>query len=207
MKLYGSPTSPYARKARVLIHEKQLPVEFVVEDPWTPDSPIIAKNPLGKVPVLEIAPGQYYFESALVVHFLDHVDGKSLTPTDARNYWQAQWWQALGNGIIDAVILRVLETRRPPEHQLQDRMEREAQRVHRAIALAEQTFAGGQFLLADRCTLADLVLGVALQYVDFRYPHDWRATSPRLAAWHAGIAARPSFMETLPPGFVPPASQ
>jgi glutathione S-transferase len=108
MKLFGSATSPYARKARVLIHEKQLPVEFVVEDPWMENSPVIAKNPLSKVPVLEIAPGQYYFESALVVHFLDHVDGKSLTPTDPPNYWQAQWWQALGNGIIDAAVARVL---------------------------------------------------------------------------------------------------
>jgi glutathione S-transferase len=205
MKLFGSLTSPYVRKARVLVHEKRLPVEFVVEDPWVEDSPVTGRNPLGKVPVLEIAPERYYFESALVVHFLDHVDGKSLTPTDPAGYWQAQWWQALGNGIIDAVIQRVLETRRPPEHQLQDRMEREAGRVGRAIALAEQSVEGGEFLLADRYTLADLVLGVALQYVDFRYPHDWRSQHPKIAAWHAGIAARPSFQETLPPGFAPPA--
>ncbi len=206
MRLFGSLTSPYVRKARVLIHEKQLPVEFVVEDPWAEGSPIVAKNPLGKVPVLEIAPDQYHFESSLVVHFLDHVDGKSLTPTDPQNYWQAQWWQALGNGIIDATIQRVLETRRPVEHQLQDRMEREAQRIGRALALAEKTCRGGEYLLAHRYTLADLVLGVALQYVDFRYPHDWRSASPKLATWHAGIARRPSFEETLPPGFVPPAS-
>jgi glutathione S-transferase len=207
MRLFGSLTSPYVRKARVLIHEKQLPVELVVEDPWSEDSPIIEKNPLSKVPVLEIAPEQYYFESSLVVHFLDHVDGKSLTPTDPQNYWQAQWWQALGNGIIDAAIQRIFETRRPQEHQLQDRMEREAQRIRRAIALAEKTFAGGDFLLANRFTLADLVLGVALQYVDFRYPHDWRASSPKLAQWHAGIASRRSFEETVPPGFLPPHTQ
>jgi len=85
MKLYGSPTSPYVRKARVLAHEKQLPLEFVIEDPWAEDSPIVAKNPLSKVPVLEIAPGQHYFESALVVHFLDHVDGRSLTPPMPRD--------------------------------------------------------------------------------------------------------------------------
>jgi len=207
MRLFGSLTSPYVRKARVLIREKQLPVEFVVEDPWAEDSPIVAKNPLSKVPVLEIAPEQYYFESSLVVHFLENVDGKSLTPTDPQNYWQAQWWQALGNGIIDAAIQRIFETRRPAEHQLQDRMEREAQRVRRAIALAEKSFQGGEYLLASRFTLADLVLGVALQYVDFRYPHDWRASCPKLAVWHAGIAHRPSFEETVPPGFAAPAAQ
>ena len=59
MKLYGSPFSPYARKARVLIIEKNIQCEFVAEDPWTADTAIPAMNPLGKVPVLELAPGNW----------------------------------------------------------------------------------------------------------------------------------------------------
>jgi glutathione S-transferase len=204
MKLFGSPTSPYVRKARVLIEEKNLPVEFVVEDPWTQDSPIIAKNPLSKIPVLEIAANDYIFESVLVVHFLDHVDGRSFTPRDPVGYWEAQRWQALGNGIIDAVIARVLETRRPAELQWQDKLAREEGRVQRAIALAENNFKGGEFLVGNRFSLADLILGVALQYVDFRYAHDWRGASPKLKAWHAAIAARPSFVKTQPPDWSPP---
>ena len=108
MKLYGSPTSPYVRKARVLVQEKKLAVDFVMEDPWAEDSKIPTRNPLGKVPALEIDPGNYLFDSVLVVHYLDHVDGHSLTPKDAAGYWQAQWWQALGNGILDAAVARVL---------------------------------------------------------------------------------------------------
>ena len=50
-------------------------------------------------------------------------------------------------------------------------------------------------------TLADVALGVALQYIDFRYPHDWRDKRPELAGWIARVATRPSFAETLPPGF------
>jgi len=204
MKLYGSPTSPYVRKARVLIREKSIPCEFVVEDPWPAGSPIAEKNPLGKVPVLETGPGSYLFESGFVTHYLDHLDGRPLAPKDAAGYWQSQWWQALGNGIIDAVIARVLETRRPPEKQWQEKMEREESRVHRAISAGERASKGGRYLVGDRFTMADLVLGVALQYVDFRYPHDWRTTHAKLARWHAGISARRSFEETLPPGFVKP---
>ncbi len=204
MKLFGSLKSPYVRKARVLIEEKALPVEFVIEDPWADNSPIIEKNPLSKVPALEIAPNDYIFESVLIVHFLDHVDGRSFTPRDPVGYWEAQRWQSLGNGIIDAAIQRIFETRRPPEHQLQDKMEREAARVRRAIALGESSFKGGEFLVGNRLSIADLILGVALQYVDFRYPHDWRATSPKLKAWHAGIAARTSFVKTQPPDWTPP---
>jgi len=205
MKLYGSLTSPYARKARVLVREKNLPCEYVVEDPWPQDSPIPARNPLGKVPVLEIAPGSYLFESVMVVHYLDQVDGKSIEPKDAAGYWQSQWWQALGNGIIDAAIARVLETRRPEEKQMPQKLAREEARIHRAVGVGENAFKGGDFLVGDRFTLADLVFGVALQYTDFRYPHDWRSRAPKLARWHAGITSRRSFEETLPPGFVKPA--
>ena len=204
MKLYGSPTSPYVRKARVLISEKKLRVEFVHEDPWPADSRIPSRNPLGKVPALEIEPGNYLFDSTLVVHYLDHVDGKTLTPRDAAGYWQTQWWQALGNGILDAAVARVLETRRPEDKRMDDKVEREQDRIHRATSTAEGRFRGGSYLVGSRFTLADLVLGVAMQYVDFRYAHDWRSKCPKLAEWHEGIVARPSFQETVPPGFTGP---
>ncbi|HSN41218.1 MAG TPA: glutathione S-transferase family protein [Burkholderiales bacterium] len=205
MKLYGSTTSPYARKARILVKEKNLPVEFVVADPWPDDSPLIAKNPFSKVPVLEIGPGNYLFESVLIVHYLDNVDGKPLTPKNAAGYWQAQWWQALGNGIIDAGIARILEMRRPGDKQMPEKITREEKRIQRAVDLAENAFRGGEFLVGNRFSLADLVMGAGLQYTDFRYPHDWRSRAPRLAKWHAGVAGRRSFEETLPPGFVKPA--
>lgn len=204
MKLYGSPTSPYVRKARVVIHEKKLRCEFVAEDPWPENSPIPGRNPLGKVPALEIEPGNYLFESVLVVHYLDHVDGKSLTPKDAAGYWQTQWWQALAQGVLDATVARVLETRRPAEKQMPEKMAREEARIHRAAAAAEHRFKGGSHLVGTRLSLADLMMGVALQYVDFRYPHDWRSKCPHLAKWHAGIVSRKSFQDTLPPGFTPP---
>jgi glutathione S-transferase len=206
MKLYGSPLSPYVRKARVLIHEKKVPCEWIAEDPWPQDSPIVKRNPLGKVPALEIEPNNYLFESVLIVHYLDHVDGKSLTPKDAAGYWQAQWWQALAQGILDAAIARVLETRRPEDKQMPEKIAREEARIHRASAAAEARFKGGPYLVAKRLSLADLMMGVALQYVDFRYAHDWRSKAPNLAQWHAGIVARRSFQDTLPPGFTPPSA-
>ncbi len=201
MKLYGSLTSPYVRKARILIEEKQLPVELVVEDPWEDGTPITGWNPLGKVPVLELGPGNYLFESVLVTHYLDHVDGKPLQPKDAAGYWQSQWWQALGNGIIDAVIQRVLELRRLPRTQWPEKITREEHRVHRAIDAAEHAFSGGRYLVGREFTMADLVLGVALQYMDFRYAHDWHGRAPKVARWYAGITKRKSFKATLPPGF------
>ena len=201
MKLYGSPFSPYARKARVLVIEKKIPCDFVIDDPWSAESGIPAMNPLGKVPVLQIGPDNYLFESELVVHYLDHLDGKPLPPNDAAGYWQSQWWQALGNGMIDATIARVLETRRPADKQMPEKIAREEARIARAFATAGNAYQGGQFLVGSKFSLADLVLGVAFQYIDIRYPHDWRSRHPALAKWFAGIGRRPSFMQTIPPGF------
>ena len=204
MKLYGSPFSPYARKARVLINEKNIPCEYVIEDPWADGSRIPGMNPLGKVPVLQIGPDNYLFESALVVHYLDSLDGKPLQPQEAAGYWQSQWWQALGNGIIDATVARVLETRRPADKQMPEKMQREEARIARAFAAADHAYRDGTFLVGSKFSLADLVLGVACQYIDLRYAHDWRVKHPRLKRWFDRIAGRKSFEETLPAGFVKP---
>ena len=178
MKLYGSPTSPYVRKARVLITREKNRVRV------RPGGPVARGQPdrrrairSAKCPRSRSSPNNYLFDSVLVVHYLDHVDGKSLTPKDAAGYWQAQWWQALGKGILDAAVARVLETRRPADKQMPEKIAREEARIHRATAVGEARFKGGAYLVGNRFTLADLMMGVALQYVDFRYAHDWRCES------------------------------
>jgi glutathione S-transferase len=199
MKLYGTLTSPYVRKSRVLIEEKRLPVEFVVADPQKEGSAIVGWNPLGKVPVLEVGPGSYLFDSDIVMRYLDRLEGRRLEPREGDAYWKAQWWQALGNGIIDAVVGRLIEMNRLPRTQWPEQMAREEQRVHRAIDAAEHECPGARYLVGTTFTLADIALGVALQYTDFRYLHDWRARAPKVARWFTGIEKRKSFRKTQPP--------
>ncbi len=103
--------------------------------------------------------------------------------------------------MIDAVIARILESRRPADKQMPEKMQREEMRVARAVKIAGDVYDGGPYLVGKAFSLADIVMAVALQYVDIRYPHDWRSAQPALAKWHAGITARKSFMQTMPPGF------
>ncbi len=199
MKLYGSLTSPYVRKCRVLIKEKALPCEFVVADAGGAGGPVPALNPLGKVPVLERDNSSPLFDSPVIFEYLDSLKSPALLAAGGEERWQMLRWQALADGILDATVTRLLETRRPPEQQSARDIQKQAEKVARALAFAEQ-HAGGAYLMQNKFTAADVCLGVALEYVDFRYAHDWRAQHPQLAHWLAGISARASFTETVPPG-------
>jgi len=205
MKLYGSLTSPFVRKARVLIKEKNLPCEFVVADPTEAGGAVRTRNPLWQVPVLDRDDGDALFDSPVIVEYLDGLAAPALLAASGESRWRILRWQALADGILEAVVARFLETRRPIALQSSDQMSFQEGRVAAALAFASSRLSGEPYLVENRFTLADIALAVALEYIDFRYPHDWRTQHPRLAFWLAGISARQSFSETVPPGMERPA--
>lgn len=200
MKLYGSLTSPYVRKARILIQEKKLPCEFIVADAWAADSPVPALNPLGKVPVLMRDDQTALFDSPVIVEYLDALKPPAWLPAVGEARWEMLRWQALADGLLDAAVIRFLESRRPAAQQSTDNIRRQEEKIARAIEFTARHLPKDPWLMSDHFTLADLAMGVALEYTDFRYPHDWRGRHPRLGEWLAAISARPAFVETRPPG-------
>jgi glutathione S-transferase len=199
MKLYGSLTSPYVRKARVLLAEKGLDIEFVVADPYAADTPVAMYNPLGLVPVLVRDDGSPLFDSPVVLEYLDALKAPPLVPASGKPRWQVLRWAALADGILDQCVGRTMELRRPTSQQSAEANRRRELKIARALAFAENGVSGGAYLETTRLTMADIALAAALEYIDFRYPHDWRSRTPRLAAWHKGIGARPAFVATRPP--------
>jgi glutathione S-transferase len=200
MKLYGSLTSPYVRKVRIMIREKNLPGEFIVADAWAADSPVPALNPLGKVPVLALDNGELLFDSPVIVEYLDSMKAPALLPASGEAHWQTLRWAALADGILDAVVTRLLESRRPAAQQSAENIRRQEEKIARSLDYTERHLGNGPWLMSDHFTIADLTMGVALEYIDFRYPHDWRRPHRRVGSWLAGVSARPSFIDTLPPG-------
>ncbi len=199
MKLFGSLTSPYVRKIRVLIAEKDVACDFVMADPTAADSPVPVHNPLGLVPVLVRDDGSALYDSPVIAEYLDSLKTPALIPSSGEPRWLVLRFAALADGILDQCVARTMELRRPASQQSAEVNKRREMKIAKAIEFAEGQAAGGAYLTSGRLTLADIALAVALGYIDFRYPHDWRSTSPRLAAWHEGIGARPSFVATRPP--------
>lgn len=199
MKLYGSLTSPYVRKIRALIAEKGIDCPFEIVDPHAPDSPVPQLNPLGLVPALVRDDGPVLFDSPVIAEYVDSLASPALIPPSRESRWQVLRLAALADGILDQAAARTLELRRPEAERSASAQRRREQKIASALDLLEREVPAGAHLLEGRLTLADLAAAVALEYVDFRYPHDWRGSRPRLAAWHAGIAARPSLAATRPP--------
>lgn len=202
MKLYGSLTSPFVRKVRAFAMERGVPFEMVVEDPWQITPRLIGLNPAGKVPVLELDDGSLLVESLLIIEYIDTRGdpAAALIPSGTAR-WEALLWHARAQALIEAAVARLLETRRPPERQMPEKIAREEARFAEVLGFMERTLPQTPWLAGDTISLGDIMMGVALRYAAFRYPHDWESGHPRLAARLRTLQERPSIRETEPPGF------
>ena len=203
MKLIGSPASPYARKVRVVMAEKKLDYQYVIEDVWAPDSTITESNPLGKVPCLVMEGGEAVFDSRVIVEYLDTLSpvGK-LIPTQGRERAEVKTWEALADGLLDAALtvrMEVIFKERPPEQRCQPWIDRQMGKINAALQAMSVGLADKPFCSGVHFSLSDVSVGCALGYLDFRFPQvTWRETYPNLAKLHDKLALRPSFIETAP---------
>ena len=200
MKLVASLTSPYARKIRVALAEKNLPFELEVDIPWLADTRVPSYNPLGKVPALVADDGELWFDSPVIAEYLDTLAGPLLLPADRAAALPVRQAEALADGITDAAVAAFLEGMRPAERQDPASIERQLGKIHRGLAALEQRLAQRKGLGGAALTIADIAAGCTLGYLDFRFAHlGWRAAHPQLAAWADGLLARPSFTASAPP--------
>jgi glutathione S-transferase len=195
MKLYGSLTSPFARKVRIALAEKAIACDFVRENPRSLDSNAQRTSPLGKVPVLELDDAGALYDSPVILEYLDSLAPGPLIPTASPERWTALRLQALADGLLESIIRVWLEERRPEAERRLDFLAWENRRIERALdALATEPKVGPYFTTSF--SVADISVGVALDYLDLRIPQDWRGRLPELADWLAPIARRPSFLAT-----------
>lgn len=198
MRLFYSPTSPYARKVRVALAEKRLEqqVDAVACNPFDDPQMLTAANPLGKVPVLVLDDGEVLYDSPVIVEYVDSLDSPvRLIPPDAGPRWRVLRQQALGDGILDAALAIVLERRRPEAERSSHWLNRWQGVIARGLAAIESE-AGSFGRTPD---LGQITLGSALGYLDFRLPEtDWRNACPETSAWFDAFSARPSMAATRP---------
>lgn len=200
MKLYHSPTTPFGRKVMVMIQEiglaDRVQVIPATGSPIAPGSMPVDLNPLGKIPALLRDDGRVIYDSRVICRYLDDLTGAGLYGVGDR-LWDVLVLEATADGILDAAVLMAYELRlRPEEKRFPDWLEGQWAKVARALDAVEASWIDH---LSGPMDMGQIALACALGYLDFRHAaRDWRAGHPKLAAWEAGFAQRPSMQATVP---------
>jgi glutathione S-transferase len=201
MKLHWSPRSPFVRKVMIVAHEvgiaDKLSCVRTVAATMKPHAELMLDNPLSKIPTLVLDDGTVLYDSPVICEYFDGLhDGPKLFPAEGRARLAALRRQALGDGLLDALILWRAEVMRPAEQQSQPYLASFSARNEATLtALEREAPAIG----SSAFSIGHIAIGCALAYLDFRYAdRQWRSDHPQLATWHATFAARPSFRATEP---------
>ena len=203
MKLIGSVTSPYVRKVRIVLAEKKLDYQFVLDDVWGDDARITESNPLGKVPCLVMEGGESVFDSRVIVEYLDTLSpvGK-LIPAQGRERAEIKTWEALADGLLDAALLARMEAtwvHRDESERSQAWINRQMGKITATLAAMDRSLGEKPYCSGIHLSLSDIAVGCALGYLDFRFSAlDWRNAHPNLQKLHDKLMQRQSFLDTLP---------
>lgn len=200
MQLFYAPASPFVRKVLVMASEIGIEprIERIPVNPWQSDTALTATNPLGKIPALITDDGTMLYDSVVICDYLDTLhNGPRMIPAEGMARWQVLRLQALADGILDAAVLRRMETMRTDSEQSASWLALQQASVTRGLAALEQAAAAWD----QRLDIGRIATGCVLGYLDFRFADEpWRPAHPVLARWYEALAQRVSMQLTVPQG-------
>ena len=170
MKLIGAVTSPYVRKVRIVMAEKKLEYQFILEDVWAANTTIVQSNPLGKVPCLVMEGGEALFDSRVIVEYLDTLSpvGK-LIPQSGRERTEVKTWEALADGLLDSAIAARLEATwagRGAQERSKAWIDRNMEKIHTVLRAMDAGLGDKAFCSGVHLTLSDVAVGCAYTYIN-----------------------------------------
>ncbi len=199
MKLFVTPNSPYARIARIAAIEAGLAqkIEEVRVVNRSPDSPLLAYSPVCRVPTL-VEGALVLGESRSICAYFDRATGEARCfPEGRAGDWQARALESMVTGFLDGVAVWNRELRREPALRSAFLLEVEAKRARRCLDHLEAACPADP--AAWPWDFTRIALAATLGILDHGLPDlDWRQGRPRLAAWFAAAAVRPSMRATEP---------
>ena len=193
MILYTDATTPFGRKCIIGALERDIPLEerFIkLSEPGD----FLNINPLNQIPALFIQPSQYYFDSDVILEYLDTLHERSPLIPDS-NKFECKTAIHLANGIIESTLLRTMELRRPEGQQSKTYVTHLEARVMRGIKTMEKK---RETTIVDCFNGEEISTAVALSYVDFRFSTEWRKIAPTLEEWFDKVSRRESMELTTP---------
>lgn len=200
-KLISATPSPYARKVRIALAEKQVPFELVTEVPWDRSTTTPTVNPLEKLPVLiPDAGGDALYESRYILEYLELKHPRPpLLPADPDLRLVAKRFEVLCDGICDALVLMFIERMRPGPQQSAEWIARQQRKVDGGLGEMARLLGDREFAVADTFTLGDIAAATVVGYISVRWPNlPWRERHPNLSAHSDRMETRQSFATSRP---------
>jgi glutathione S-transferase len=197
MKLYCSPNSPYARKARVVAAELQVfdRIEFVDTNPRDEKTGLWDLNPLAKIPTLELDGGEVIYDSPVICEYLDVKYGDGRLTGSGSKAWRIRTLVALADGMMDAAMAARLEGMRPENEQSPSWVDKQLATADRGFDALEKVVDE----LDGEVDQASIAAACAIFWIGFRHPQrDWLKGREALGDWYRRFSERPSMKRTEP---------
>ena len=200
LRLISATPSPYARKIRIALAEKNIPFELMTEIPWNSTTRTPQYNPLEKLPVLLLEDGDSVYESRFILEWLEvHYPDPPMLPSGINERLAARKVEVVCDGVCDAMVLLFWERYRAAEHRSTEWMARQLRKVDGGMRALAEWADDREFVIGDRFGLADIAVGTVCGYLDVRFVEfPWRIRHPNLAALSDRLERRPSFQGSVP---------
>ncbi len=186
MKLYGSKTSPFVAKCRIIINECGLKERIEIEDvslsPGTINIDFAKKNPLRQIPTLITEDGVALYDSFVICDYLIRMAGnKTLLPDNGPDRTRVLHIHALCSGITErAVQTRYEMAVRPEEYRWQTGIDDNMDRIKRGLSHLNDAVINA---IDGPFDISEAAFVTMLRYLDFRYSDlSWREDYPNLVS-------------------------
>jgi len=200
MKLVIATPSPFARKIRVIMREKKIKFEEIIDVPWNADTLTLGLNPLGKIPILVREGQDPLFDSKVIAEYLDNFKPNPLFyPTNLEENTYAKLLETVADGICDSIVLIFLENSRKETLRSKTWVKRQEKKICEGVKYLANNLQEKKYFVRNFFSIADISVFTCLEYLDLRFPKfKWRDKYPNLASYWEIHQNRRSFLETKP---------
>ena len=201
MKLYDFPKAPNPRRVKIFAHEKDIELEFIncdmaKREHKTPE--FLAKNPSGKIPVLELDNGECISESVAICRYLElikpdpnlfGIDAYEIAYIESRNrHIEFELWTQIGVSWVNGPIVGSLGL----FDQIPDAKAASDKNVRAFYQRLDQEFSFNNFVAGNRFTIADITLVSAIDFASEMVDLKPRNDLKNLYRWYEEVSSRPS---------------